>query len=301
MIKNVLKSAYKALPAKRPLFGALRSLPLPERLYRHLHFHGPFTVTLPVRGTFRMMHFGNQVENDLFWAGFGNNWERTSLRVWEVFARKARTVLDIGANTGTFALTAKAANPAAHVEAFEPVARVCEKLSLNARLNNDAVLVNCLALSDHDGSATLFDSGDAHVYSASLNAAMLGDAGHKAETVIPVQTLDSFCEERSLSNIDLIKIDTEMHEPEVLAGAQSVLTRDRPAILIEILDETLGRKARELMEGYVFFEVNEGAGLTLVDVPGISGERNYLALHASDPRVSKIGESLAEKDLATIL
>ena len=247
-----------------------------------------------------MMHFGNQVENDLFWAGLGNNWERTSLRVWEVFARNARTVLDIGANTGAFALTAKAANPTAHVEAFEPVVRVCEKLSLNAHLNNDAVFVNCLALSDHDGSATLFDSGDAHVYSASLNAAMLGDAGRKAEMVIPVQTLDTFCEEHSLANIDLVKIDTEMHEPEVLAGAQSVLRRDRPAVLIEILDETLGRKAKELMDGYVFFEVNEGTGLTVAEVPGASGERNYLALHATDPRVIVIGDRMAEKDLATI-
>lgn len=301
MIRRILKEAYNAFPAKKQIFAALRGLSVPEKLYRHLHFQGQFTVELPGGGAFKMMHFGSQVENDLFWAGFGNNWERTSLRVWEALARKAQTVLDIGANTGTFALAAQAANPSAHIEAFEPVARVFDKLSRNAQINGGRIAVNCLALSDHNGSATLFDSGDAHVYSASLNSEMLGDAGRRAEHIIPVQTLDSFCSEHSLSNIGLIKIDTEMHEPEVLAGAQEILERDQPAVLIEILNAELGQKAISLMKDYRFFEVGEGTGLTASVTPGAAGERNYLALHKSDPRVNSIGASMSEANLAALL
>lgn len=301
MIRRLLKDAYNALPAKRSVFAALRGLRVSEELYRHLHFQGQFRVELPGGGAFEMMHFGNQVENDLFWAGYGNNWERTSLRVWEALARKSQTVLDIGANTGTFALAAQAANPSAHIEAFEPVARVFEKLSRNAQINGGRIAVNCLALSDHNGSATLFDSGDAHVYSASLNSEMLGDAGRRAEHTIPVQTLDSFCSKHSLSNIGLIKIDTEMHEPEVLAGAQEILERDRPAVLIEILNAELGQKVAILMKDYRFFEVCEGTGLTASVTPGASGERNYLALHKSDPRVNSIGAAMSEANLAALL
>lgn len=301
MIKDLVRSAYKSLPAKAPIFRCLKNLPLPEKLYRHLHFEGEFSVELLNGRKFRMFHFGNQVENDLFWVGYGRGWERTSLVLWEVLARKAPTIFDVGANTGTFALAAKAANPAAHVEAFEPVARVFEKLSFNVQLNGHLINAHCLALSDHDGTATLYDNGESHVYSASLNAAMLGEAGHRAETTISVKTLDTFCRERSLTEIALLKIDTEMHEPEVLAGAKSILANDRPAILIEILNASFGREVQDLLRDYSFFRIDEGVGLTAVSTPGASGERNYLALHNADKRLETIGTGIAEEDLARVL
>jgi ribosomal protein L11 methylase PrmA len=51
------------------------------------------------------------VENDLFWAGYAGNWERVSLALWRDLARDARCVLDVGANSGVFALAAAAVSP----------------------------------------------------------------------------------------------------------------------------------------------------------------------------------------------
>jgi hypothetical protein len=49
----------------------------------------------------------------------------------------------------------------------------------------------------------------------SLSAESLG--------VVPVRTIDEFCEERAITQIDLLKLDTEGHELSVLAGASRLL------------------------------------------------------------------------------
>lgn len=295
MIKNIAKTIYNAVPGKPLAFRILRSMIRPsQKTYRHLHFKGPFEVVMPAGGRFAMIHFGHEVENDLFWAGYGNGWERTSLRVWEAMAKNAHIIFDIGANTGTYALAAKAMNPLAHVDAFEPVARIFESLSANVALNLPNIKPHCIALSDRTGSATLFDSGDEHLYSASLNHAMLGKKGERAKMIVPVQTIDDYCDTNEILNVDLMKIDTEMHEPEVLRGAQKVLSRDRPAILIEILNTDIGQKVADLMPGYRFFQICEGKGLLSSENLGASGERNYLALHGADPRCDAIGDSIPE-------
>lgn len=298
MLKSIVKSIYRAIPAKRLLFRFVRATSQPpERVYRHLHFRGPFKVHLPSGRGFDMMHFGNQVENDLFWAGYGNGWEQTSLRVWATLAARANIVFDIGANTGTYALAAKASNSSARVEAFEPVARIFDRLSINATLNSGGITAHCVALSDREGSATLFDSGEEHVYSASLNSKMLGERGQQAKTTVPVLTVDSFCDNADIEQIDLLKIDAEMHEPEVIRGAQKTLVRDKPAILIEILNAEIGTEIVNLLIDYALFEVREGEGLIPATNPGQSGERNYLALHKSDPRASIAANGLTEAQI----
>lgn len=298
MIKSIAKSIYRAIPAKRLLFRVVRATSQPsERIYRHLHFKGPFKVHLPNGRSFDMMHFGNQVENDLFWAGYGNGWEQTSLRVWAKLAARANIIFDIGANTGTYALAAKASNPSARVEAFEPVARIFDRLSVNANLNSGEITAHCVALSDHEGNATLFDSGEEHVYSASLNSEMLGERGQHAKTTVPVLTIDSFCDQAGIEQIDLLKIDAEMHEPEVIRGAKKTLARDKPAILIEILNAEIGAEIADLLIDYALFEIRESEGLAPAAHPGQSGERNYLALHKFDPRTSIATDGLTEAQI----
>ena len=133
------------------------------------------------------------VENDLFWAGYAENWDRESLRIWRELCREAETVLDVGANTGVYALAAEALNPQARVIAFEPVQRVCEKLQTNATLNGGRIKVENIAVSDHDGTATLHDTDAEHVYSASLDYQMLNDTySHSYE--VPTVALDNYCD-----------------------------------------------------------------------------------------------------------
>jgi FkbM family methyltransferase len=232
------------IPFKQKVFSLTRFLPLPERLYRHLHFRGAFTVLMPEGGD---------------------------------------------------ALAARAVNDEAGVEAFEPVDRVYTKLQINSSLNGNRIGTNHIALSNQVGTAELFDPGKDHVYSASLNANMLGAEGNKAKCVVPVSTLDAYVEAHGLIEPDLLKIDVEMHEPEVIEGALGVVSRARPAILIELLNAEISTLVGSLLPTYVFFGIVEGDGLYRSDRLDNRAGRNHLALPQDDPRVVLIGNSLEER------
>lgn len=62
------RTLYRHIPFKRALFSVVRQIVrLPERLYRHLHFEGPFATLIEGGRTFTMVSYGDVVENELFW------------------------------------------------------------------------------------------------------------------------------------------------------------------------------------------------------------------------------------------
>jgi len=277
-VRSMLRSAYAALPFKKPIFELVRRhVRLPERVYQHLHFEAP--ITIPVRDgcTFAMHHFGAQVENDLFWAGYGNGWEATSLRLWARLAAVSNTIFDIGANTGAYALAAKAVNEKARVFAFEPVASISGRLRNNIELNGFDITVVQAGVSSSTGEAVMYIPATEHSYSASLNSSMLSGNGNLIETVIPTLRMDEFVKDRALDSADLFKIDTEKHEVDVLSGFGDVIERFKPAVLIEILNKTLGGEVEAFFanSNYVFYEIVEGEALRRVESLGVAS-RNYL-------------------------
>ena len=56
-------------------------------------------------------------------------------------------------------------------------------------------------------------------------------------------TIDQFVVDRGIQRVDLIKVDVEGTEDRVLAGAEQVVSRDRPIIICEVL---LGRNEKGL-------------------------------------------------------
>src|SRR6185369_1528373 len=108
VMRKIARKLYRAIPLKQPAFELVRrAVRLPEPLYRHLHFEG--VIEVPVGGrSFRMRHHGTQIENEVFWSGLFGRWEGASLRAWVAAARSARAILDVGANTGLYALAAGA-------------------------------------------------------------------------------------------------------------------------------------------------------------------------------------------------
>ena len=280
--KSLLRNAYQLIPFKVPVYRAVRQLPVPQRVYQHLHFDGVFSFDLFEGGQVRMRSHGHVVENELFWRGRGGA-EPTSLRLWELLARRVSgQILDIGANTGVFACVAKVAAPEARVTAFEPLSRVARLLQENVDLNGGDVAVIEKAVSDRSGTAQIHDSADpssdVNCYSASLeNAFDFNIVTYE----IPTVALDDWVGENP---VGLIKLDVECHEPAALRGMKRVLERDRPAVLIEILNEEIGRDASESFEGlgYNFYQVDEQQGLIASDrlAPLGGTDRNNLAIPA---------------------
>lgn len=243
-MKTFLKLTYKIIPFKKQVFLILRSLwkPNPD-IYKHFHFKGIITVPVNAESSFKIMHYGYQVENDIFWSGLTGEWEKASLDIWIKLSKNANVVFDIGANTGVYSLIAKTMNKNAAVYAFEPVKRVFEKLTANNQLNNFDINCFPLAASNYKGKANIYDTDADHTYSVTVNKNLNPETKNIQISEIQTTTLDDIIEQEKISKIDLIKIDVETHEPEVLEGYKNHLLIHKPTILIEILTEEIGKNS----------------------------------------------------------
>jgi len=218
--------------AARPPALLLRALglPLPHKVFRHLHKTGPFDIVLPEgRGRLRLMSWGNRVENELFWRGWIGH-EPEVMRWWARLAQDSQTILDVGANTGTFAFIGKALNPTATVHAFEPLARIAERLHENMRVSGLEISIQQKAVADQPGELPIHDPGGANVYSASLDPNFL--SGDKESYLVPVTTIDAHCAEHGLEPA-LVKIDVEGIEGRLILGAREMLSQGRAVMLCE--------------------------------------------------------------------
>lgn len=264
-LRNILRSFYGIIPFKLPVFSLIKKFWHPgEKLYRHLHFKGVFNVELCSDKSFKMKSYGYQVENEIFWAGINGGWEKESFKHWINLCQTSGVIIDIGANTGIYALMAKAINKNSKVYAFEPVERVFTKLEENVQLNNFDIHNYEIAVSDNNGEAIIYDDMSEHVYSVTVNKNLLSPQTACKEIKIKTKRLDSFIEENNITRIDLMKIDVETHEPEVLAGMGKYLKEFRPDMLIEILNEEIAGKVEKLVKDldYLYFNIDEKNGLT---------------------------------------
>lgn len=259
-IKGALKKVYEALPFKQPLFTLLRSAAqVPPGIHQHLHFKGVFHVAISPTENFRIRHHGHVIENELFWKGI-KGWEYVSLELWIRLCRRSSVICDIGANTGVYALTAKAVNPSAKVVAVEPVERVFRKLEGNISLNDRAVVAVNAAVSDHTGTAILYDLPQLdHVLSVSLEAEWNNKSTALRPVEVPCITVTDLLLQIGASKVDLLKIDVETHEPAVLRGFHELIKRDRPSMLIEILNEDVASQISALLEGldYQYYNIDD--------------------------------------------
>ncbi|HEY1605331.1 MAG TPA: FkbM family methyltransferase [Allosphingosinicella sp.] len=244
----MLKSIQKALAAHPIPYKLIRSVwNPPKRIFRHLYFKGVFTVEVAPDASFRIQSFGSQIENDLFWRGYGRGWEGTSLRIWRELVKRAEFIADVGANTGVFALAAQALRPDAKIVAIEPSHRVFEKLCRNIAINDFGIRAVEVAASDTAGTAKFYDVPTEHQYSASLEPTMLG-AG-TVEVEVEVERLDRIFERCAFPRLDLMKMDVELHEPAALRGMEKMLRKHRPNMLIEVLDGEHLESVRNVLDG----------------------------------------------------
>jgi len=275
---NTVEKAYHKIPFKKEIFSGLKKMNVvPENLQWYLRFKGEFDVAVSGSKGFKMNNPGYFIENNIFWNGIDNCWEKESLNVWQKIASNANTIFDIGANTGIYALLAKAVNPASVVYAFEPLNRIYNLLQNNNRLNNFDI--NCLnyAVSDVNGKANFYDVettiGD--VSSASLSKNF---QENQIELEVEVKTLATIINDFNIDKIDLIKIDVETFEPQVLKGFHPYLEAFKPALLVEVLEDAIGAAIEQELKGlgYLYFDIDDAKGLTQKGNITKSTHFNYL-------------------------
>ena len=161
-------------------------------------------------------------------------WESKSREIFSILSLSSNTVFDIGSYTGVYALVAAKSNRKLEVNAFEPNPDLFSALEKNLKLNRIRnVKSEQMALDDQPGEAYLYLNHDIHTSIGSLIQS--STAGKKV--LVRKTTLDIYCENYSISSVDLIKIDVEGYETNVLQGGSSIIKKSSPIILMESLNQ----------------------------------------------------------------
>jgi len=120
---------------------------------------------------------------------------------------------DLGANFGYFSLLmARLCTSEGKVFAFEPISKICERLSQNVNLNNlNQIEVKNCAVSDTCGDGFMkegISNTTAHLLKAPTDKSLL--------VKVPVTTLDHFVYEDGNPPPSILKIDVESFEGPLL-------------------------------------------------------------------------------------
>lgn len=136
-------------------------------------------------------------------------------------------MLNVGANTGYYALLAAAAvGPGGSVHAFEIQPAMIEILAGNVARNGLQNIVRIVEAGcfSAPGEAVIELHGDP-------GSARISFAGTGLR--VPLITIDQYVREVALARVDLVVIDTEGADFEILKGAAGVLDRFHPVVMAE--------------------------------------------------------------------
>jgi FkbM family methyltransferase len=259
-MKTAFKKVRDYTPFKREIFSLVRQFYTPSRkIYQHLHFHEPFQLKVPRGRPIRILN-GIQVTNGLFWEGFDYAFERFSRHLWLELARNASTVLDIGAESGIYALLAYAVNPQATIIAVEGSTDTYKTLARNSELNGYAFRPRNYAATNQNREVAFSEY-------------YMADHRHphaKALYKIRGITLQQLIQEEGLSGVTLMKIDVEQHEAEVLEGMGQYLEAFQPNLLIEVLSDEMAERLNPFFRGldYHFLNIDDARGVAY-ERPGL--------------------------------
>lgn len=277
-LKKIIKLIYDILPFKKELFLLCKLVCKPPKyVYEHLHFKGVFNISIEGKKV-KMNHFGYQLENEIFWSGIKGDREKVSMSLWIDLCKKSNSIMDIGSNTGIYALIAKTINPGAKVYAFEPVKRVYDKLKSNVELNKYDIVCEQTAVSSYCGKGVIYDQDTEHIYTVCVNKNIMPSTVNVIKTEINTISLEAYIKNKNIPKVDLIKIDVETHEAEVLKGMGDYLGQMHPVMLMEVLNDEVGEKIEEILNGkqYLYFNIDEKTAPSMVEHITKSKDYNYL-------------------------
>jgi FkbM family methyltransferase len=151
------------------------------------------------------------------------------LRLIRHFVDPGTTAVDVGASIGMF--SAEMARHAGKVLAFEANPNVAAFTRTVAPRNVEVIDV---ALSSQAGRATLWMPRNRKGHGVTELAALARQPS--ADDVIAIEVDTKRLDDFAVGACSFIKIDVEGHEEAVLEGAASLIARERPALMIELIE-----------------------------------------------------------------
>lgn len=240
-------------------------------------------------GSLKMgLELGEHMQSQIFWYGY---YCRDIILLMDRILRPGMVVIDVGANIGEVTMAAaRRIGPTGQVYSFEPMESLYARLAEHLQLNHlHQVKPIARGLSDKTGSATIFkaevafNDGTRHdglgtLYPTDSRAVVAGE--------IELTTLDKFCSDLKITNIDLVKIDVEGAELNVLKGSLESLKRFQPYLIVEIQPDTAqnaGYQPNDIISllrslGYTFFVIGRKARLRPLSKDDLATFHNVLCV-----------------------
>jgi FkbM family methyltransferase len=237
------------------------------------------------------LDLSEHMQSQIYWYGM---YSRDITCLMKRVVRPGMTVIDGGANVGEITLVAaKLVGPSGLVCSFEPVDGMADQLERNILANNlTNVQVVRAGLAREVGEATIYLAYD-KFSDGSRNDGLgtLFPSGNRSRAAgtIPLVTLDGIIRERGGQRVDLVKLDIEGGELAALQGAGAMLREMKPALILELGDETCraaGYSMREIWDylagfGYTFSRIERKGHLTSVTPDQLREFQNLYCVAAS--------------------
>jgi FkbM family methyltransferase len=251
-----------------------------QRLRRMLDADVRTDVEVVRRGLRWVLNPSDFVQRDVFWFGAKDTWDTFHIKR---LLSPGSLIFDVGANFGYYAITlVNELGDGTRAFAFEPFPPTYARLRRNVELNALEGRVTTLALALSDAAGT------AHMQTRNANSgtAALSERG---DFDVAVTTMDEFCEQRGVQQLDFIKIDVEGFEDRLLRGAAQTIKRFRPLLLIELNPPVLsmnGSSVERVVEilrayGYDLFLSRREQLVPLTSLPSGDNYVNAICLSAN--------------------
>lgn len=173
-------------------------------------------------------------------------------------------IFDVGANVGQTISRIRSWFPTCVIHSFEPGPATFRSLSQNASDLKDVSLWNC-ALGSTTGQATFLENS----FSEMSSFLPLGNDGWgevTKETSVDVNTVDQFCSDQGIEQIDVLKCDTQGFELEVFKGAKSTISANRIGLIyFEVTFSDIYENLPTFAEIYEFLANNDFRLVSLYD------------------------------------
>jgi len=232
----------------------LKSWRISNKEYRKKIFNGLYMLVTP----------SEHIQQQLFWYGY---YEKPISLLMEKVTKAHSIVLDIGAHIGYFTLVAAKIAKNGRVYAFEPVAKVFQRLQKNIAENNlsNAITVHA-AVGEAGNDSLIYISNEDNMGMSSLRPP---ENFSGFTQPITVMSIDEWIKKTGIDKVDVIKLDVEGSELFALQGMKQTLTNLKPVMIVEInaatlayFDLTPGEVVHFVLDlGYLCFNVTSNGFL----------------------------------------
>ncbi len=218
-----------------------------KKLFKPYHLFRGIKAKAVYDGSFKMkVELDEWIQQHIFFFGV---YDESGISFIKKQLKPDHIFLDVGANIGTYSLSASAClqkSEGGMVYSFEPVRHIFGIFKNNIELNNiENIVPSRLAVFEENTTLELYVSS---LENLGMSSMFHHDTESGEVERVEAIKMDDFLSKNQIGRVDLVKIDIEGAELFALRGMQATLQKFRPTLLMEISESVLGENSASSTE-----------------------------------------------------